>query len=87
MHQRESIVVSVGYKMWDDYYTDASGNKVLKNGVKPHHYQIGTKAFKTIEEMFIYIELTFGNDIDIAVDCEDNVANEIIKLWYEHQCR
>ena len=81
---RPSVIVMIDYKMWDDYDRDASGNYVLKKDAKPDHYRIGNFTFKTIDEMFIYIDLTYGSDVDIIVD-DSNDANEVLKAWYEHQ--
>lgn len=32
--------------------------------------------------MFIYIELTYGKDVDIYVDAEPALADKIVEVWY-----
>jgi len=32
--------------------------------------------------MFIYIELTYGKDVDIYVDAEPTLADKIVEVWY-----
>ena len=48
----------------------------------PNAYSVDGKVFESIEEMFIYIELTYGKDVDIYVDVEPAVADKIIEVWY-----
>ena len=50
----------------------------------PNAYSVDGRVFESIEEMFIYIELTYGKDVDIYVDAEPAVADKIIEVWYSN---
>lgn len=47
-------------------------------------YIVNGYKFTTIEEIIMYIELTYGNDANIWVDA-DEYTDTILKMWYEHQ--
>ena len=47
-------------------------------------YIVNGYRFTTIEEVIMYIELTYGNDANIWVDA-DEYTDTILKMWYDHQ--
>lgn len=68
--KNKSIIIRVRYDCYGSF------------DVVPNGYSVDGRVFKSIEEMFIYIELTYGKDIDIYVDAEPALADKIIEVWY-----
>lgn len=83
--KRDYVLVKAVYDWNLDYaYDSRCHEKVLKNDAIPRAYSANGMKFKTIEELIIHIELTYGNDVDIMVDA-DKYTDDILKMWYEHQ--
>ena len=80
------VVAIVQYKMWDDYCYDEHGNYVLKSDAVPRGYRIDTNEFKSLEEMFIFIDLNYGNDVEIYVD-DCLHSDGIVNAWCNYNKR
>lgn len=74
-------VVSIN-PIYDD--KDYESNFNLKPDAKPTRFAVDGKKFSSIEEMFVHIELTYGNDVELWIDCKD--ADTICKAWYDSHC-
>lgn len=83
---KDIVVAVVQYKMWDDYCRDNHGNYVLKSDAVPRGYRIGTNEFKTLEEMFIFIDLNYGRDVEIHVD-DCMHSDDIVNAWCNYNKR
>ena len=86
-NKKDVVLVQAVYDWNLDYeYDSMTYEKTLKPSIVPRAYSANGVTFKTIEELIVHIELTYGNDADIYVDAGE-YSDDILKIWYSHQAQ